>query len=108
MIYSNVEFGSKKRTGDFRGVFNGTERDSGHLPYLTCGTTPPCDWCTQCHLVAGVHAGELWLVYNAILWLVYTMPCCGWCTLSRVAGDKECEWPVTEDTPSKKGLGFRV
>jgi hypothetical protein len=35
---------------------------------------------------------------------VYTMPCCGWCTLSRVAGDKECEWPVTEDTPSKKGI----
>ena len=54
--------------------------------------------------MAGVHAGELWLVYNAILWLVYTMPCCGWCTLSRVAGDKECEWPVTEDTPSKKGI----
>ena len=88
MIYSNVEFGSKKRTGDFRGVLNGTERDSGHLPYLTCGTT--------LRLVTGVH--------SAILWLVYTLASCGWCTLSRVAGDKECEWPVTEDTPSKKGI----
>ena len=78
MIYSNVEFGSKKRTGDFRGVLNGTERDSGHLPYLTCGTT--------LRLVTGVHAGEWWLVYtchlvagvhNAVLWLVYTQSC-GW------------------------------
>lgn len=58
-------------------------------------TVPSCGWCTrwrvvagvQCHLVAGVH--------NAVLWLVYTR---------RVAGDKECEWPVTEDTPSKKGI----
>ena len=60
---------------------------------LTCGTTLP--------LVAGVHAGEFWLVY---------MPSCGWCTqaslwlvytklLNYVAGDNECEWPVTEAYP---------
>ena len=24
------------------------------------------------------------------------MPACGWCTLNYVAGDNECEWPVTE------------
>ena len=72
MVYSNREFGSKKLTVVLGGYSMEQRGTVATCHLLTCGTTLP--------LVAGVHAGECWLVYtcqlvagvHSIMWLVTT------------------------------------